>query len=222
MSIGKIIQSNSHIAYIGQLYGAYEAETDVSPRMPIFGQFVRVALRSQEQFMGGRAPTTQHSAVGIIYGTHLLNPFLLREGPRLSSEKQTEVFSPDSISEKVRVIFILLLGTVEHTITAGRRGKIISVMQGVPFFSLESGNEIEMMDNEEVQAFHCFGDPTTTDTSDLRMEYVSTLLTQHHRLMPMVTVQIIDELERLFPDQSSALVIIKRNITWRLMIESTR
>jgi hypothetical protein len=37
----------------------------------------------------------------------------------------------------------------------------------------------------------------------------------------MVTLRIIDQLERLFPQNSSLLSIVKRNFAWRLKVETT-
>jgi hypothetical protein len=37
----------------------------------------------------------------------------------------------------------------------------------------------------------------------------------------MVTLRIIDQLERIFPGNRSLLSIVKRNFAWRLKVETT-
>ena len=55
----------------------------------------------------------------------------------------------------------------------------------------------------------------------LHMGYLPHIIAQRNSLLPMVTLRIIDQLERLFPQNLSLLSIVKRNFAWRLKVETT-
>src|SRR3989440_6194066 len=165
MFIGKIVKSDSHINYVCQIYGPREVEVEPSPADYAFGRFVRVAVRSAladapdtrivERALGkSQEPVTY--AVGVIYDTILLNPAFGSLGPRLSNETQVELFSPDYISEKAVLIYVMVLGMLEQRVVPASQPEMLSVMHGVPLLSLELGSEIETMTDEEVRAFHYF------------------------------------------------------------------
>ncbi len=231
MFIGKIVKSDSHINYVCQIYGPREVEVEPSPADYAFGRFVRVAIRSGllddptakvDLALGiSHEPVTY--AIGVIYDTILLNPAFGSLGPRLSNETQVELFSPDYISEKAVLIYVMILGMIEQQMMLGGRMEILSTMHGVPLLSLELGSEIETMTDEEVRAFHFFSDPGRTDNPAkyLHMGYLPHIIAQRNSLLPMVTLRIIDQLERLFPQNLSLLSIVKRNFAWRLKVETT-
>jgi hypothetical protein len=79
------------------------------------------------------------------------------------------------------------------------------------------------MSDEEVRAFHIFSDPDRADDQApyLHMGYLPHIIAQRNSLLPMVTLRIIDQLERLFPQNASLLAIVKRNFAWRLKVETT-
>src|SRR2546425_9978437 len=182
MFIGKIVKSDSHINYVCQIYGPREVEVEPSPADYAFGRFVRVAVRSAladtpdsrivERALGiSQEPVTY--AVGVIYDTILLNPAFGSLGPRLSNETQVELFSPDYISEKAVLIYIMVLGMIEQRMADGK-AEVLSAMHGVPLLSLELGSEIETMTDEEVRSFHFFSDPDRQDNQEkhLHMGYL--------------------------------------------------
>jgi hypothetical protein len=234
MFIGKIVKSDSHINYVCQIYGPREVEVEPGPPDYAFGRFVRIAVRSNQYdnpnitldlALGiSQEPVTY--AVGVIYDTILLNPAFGSLGPRLSNETQVELFSPDYISEKAVLIYVMVLGMMELSPSASDSSSAISTMHGVPLLSLELGSEIETMTDEEVRAFHFFTDATGSAGSDtqmpyLHMGYLPHIIAQRNSLLPMVTLRIIDQLERLFPQNLSLLSIVKRNFAWRLKVETT-
>src|SRR3989454_11051000 len=230
MFIGKIVKSDSHINYVCQIYGPREVEVEPSPADYAFGRFVRVAVRSEQahdphsdlNFALGISYEPKTYAIGVIYDTILLNPAFGSLGPRLSNETQVELFSPDYISEKAVLIYVMVLGMMEQRTMLIGQAEILSTMHGVPLLSLELGSEIETMDDEEVRAFHFFSDPDRADKGAyLHMGYLPHIITQRNSLLPMVTLQIIDQLERLFPKNTSLLSIVKRNFAWRLKVETT-
>ena len=78
------------------------------------------------------------------------------------------------------------------------------------------------MTDAEVRAFHCGGFQTGCDSPQpcVHVGYLPHLLAQRNSLLPMVTLRIIDQLERLFPQNISLLSIIKRNFAWRLKVKT--
>ena len=231
MFIGKIVKSDSHINYVCQIYGPREVEVEPGPPDYAFGRFVRIAVRSNQYddpdttldlALGiSQEPVTY--AVGVIYDTILLNPAFGSLGPRLSNETQVELFSPDYISEKAVLIYVMVLGMMELRPSPSGSASILSTMQGVPLLSLELGSEVETMTDEEVRTFHFFSDPAGSDTQTpyLHMGYLPHIIAQRNSLLPMVTLRIIDQLERLFPQNLALLSIVKRNFAWRLKVETT-
>ena len=235
MIIGKIVKSESHINYVCQIFGPHEADERPRPEDYAFGRFVRVAIRSEQsddmfdslidyESKMGQKPTTY--AVGVIYDTILMNPAYGMLGPRLSNETQVELFSPDYISEKAVLIHIMILGVIEQEVqeeTAASEQS--SIVQGVPLLSLELDSEVETMSDDEVAAFHFFADPTGAAIQGdgqpyLHMGYLPHVISQRNSLLPMVALRIIDQLERLFPQNIALLSIVKRNFAWRLKVES--
>ncbi|HLZ63305.1 MAG TPA: hypothetical protein VKR06_40750 [Ktedonosporobacter sp.] len=233
MFIGKIVKSDSHINYVCQIYGPREMEVVPGPADYAFGRMVRVAVRSSQGddpdtalgVMLGRSQEPVTYAIGVIYDTILLNPAFGSLGPRLSNETQVELFSPDYISEKAVLIYVMVLGMMELRQSAGAAMEVLSTMHGVPLLSLELGSEIETMTDEEVRAFHFFSDPAPTGPDSqnayLHMGYLPHIIAQRSSLLPMVTLGIIDQLERLFPENLAVLSIVKRNFAWRLKVETT-
>jgi hypothetical protein len=228
MFIGKIVKSDSHINYVCQIYGPREVEIEPGPADYSFGRFVRVAIRSaltddpnaSLDFALGLSQEPVTYAVGVIYDTILVNPAFGTLGPRLSNETQVELFSPDYISEKAVLIYIMVLGMIELRQTSKGNREVLSAMHGVPSLSLELGSEIETMNDEEVQAFHFFQDAVDKQPY-LHIGYLPHIITQRNSLLPMVTLRIIDQLEHLFPQNLALLSIVKRNFAWRLKVETT-
>ncbi|MBO0781501.1 MAG: hypothetical protein J2P37_21995 [Ktedonobacteraceae bacterium] len=232
MIIGKIVKSDSHINYVCQIYGPREVEVQPAPADYAFGHFVRVAVRSAQvddpEVALDRALGIRHDpvtyAVGVIYDTILVNPAFGSLGPRLSNETQVELFSPDYISEKAVMIYVMVLGMMEVRQQPGGEIETLSLMHGVPLLSLELGSEIETMTDEEVRAFHFFSDGSAGPGDQrpyLHMGYLPHIIAQRSSLLPMVTLRIIDQLERLFPQNLALLSIVKRNFAWRLKVETT-
>ncbi len=229
MNIGKIVKSDSHINYVCQIHGPLEFDQQPDPADYAFGRFVRIAIRSEQsddhdvslQLTPGKRSESQKHAVGVIYDTILVNPAFGSLGPRLSNETQVELFSPDYISEKAVIIYVMVLGMIEQRLTPGGEREILSVMHGVPLLSLELGSVVETMTDDEVCVFHYFSDPEpTTKGQYLHMGYLPHIIAQRSSLLPMVTLRIIDQLERLFPQNLALLSIVKRNFAWRLKVET--
>jgi len=228
--IGKIVESSSHINYVCQIYGPLEVEMPPHPSDYAFGHFVRVAVRARlRNESHGRQDTnlSRHDepscyTVGVIYDTILLNPTYGSLGPRLSTETQVEVFSPDYLSERAVLVHVLMLGTMEQWRVSDGTPKT-RIVQGIPADALELDSSVETMTDEEVQLFHLFSDQEDAQNQSayLHLGYLPYLITQQHSLLPLVVLRILDQLEQLFPQQRSLLSILKRNFAWRMKVETT-
>jgi hypothetical protein len=233
MFIGKIVKSDSHINYVCQVYAPREMDIDPSPADYTFGRFVRIAVKARQDddptstldYALGLNQEPLTYAIGVIYDTILMNPAFGSLGPRLSNETQVELFSPDYISEKAVLIYILILGMLETQPDSANTSTILSTMHGVPPLSLELGSVIETMTDEEVRSFHYFSDSAGNGPDPLQpylhMGYLPHIISQRNSLLPMVALRIIDQLERLFPQNLALLSIVKRNFAWRLKVETT-
>lgn len=228
MIIGKIVKSDSHINYVCQIVGPHEMDEEPNPGDYAFGRFVRVAVREgqKDEFPTvhryDEQPMVTTYAVGVIYDTILQNPAYGVLGPRLSNETQVELFSPDYISEKATLVYVMVLGMVKLHPIVPRPLEFLTVTHGVPPLSLTLESKVETMTDEEVRAFHLFSDAIQGEQRGpyLHIGYVPHIIAQRSSLLPMVTLQIIDQLERLFPQNLALLSIVKRNFAWRLKVET--
>ncbi len=230
MVIGKIVKSYSHINYVCQIYGPLEVEVSPHPSDYAFGHFVRVAVRSRLLDEARIRRDTNLSrndepccyTVGVIYDTILLNPTYGSLGPRLSTETQVELFSPDYLSERAVLVHVIMLGTMEQCRVSDCIPQT-RIVHGVPADALELDSSVETMTDEEVHLFHFFRDQEDAEnhTAYLHMGYLAHMITQQHSLLPLVILRILDQLEQLFPQQLALLSILKRNFAWRMKVETT-
>jgi hypothetical protein len=230
MYIGKIVKSDSQTNYVCQIYGRLEVELEPSPADYVFGRFVRVATPKPPRLVHVEtepAPDNYHESiiylVGVIYNTLLVNPDFSSFGPRIaSSEFQTEIFSPDYVSETAVLVHLIALGMGEMRITNNGEREFNPLMQGVPPLSPKLGGEVETMGDDEVRAFHFFSDSTNPGSVPyLYLGYLPHIIAQHNSLIPLVILRIIDQLERLLPQHLTILSIVKRDFAWRLKVLTT-
>jgi hypothetical protein len=238
VSIGKIVRSESHVRYTCQVYAPGEIALPPEPADYAFGSFMRMPLRAgtpradvadmgtmglgfgsgaplSDALEPAPDPSTQQWAVGLIFDTILLNPAFGTLGPRLSSDEQVELFSPDYLSERAVLVSILLLGT-----TTLRRGRIARVYHGVPPLAPDLGAVVESLTDEDVRAFHAFAAAGNGAHPALHMGYLPHAVAQDHPLLPQAMLQTIERLERLLPANAAVLSIVKRNLAWRLKVEA--
>jgi hypothetical protein len=228
--IGKIVKSSSHINYICQIYGPLEIEAPPDVTHYAFGHFVRVALpfrpsdlsRHGQERDQCRDEQSSCSIVGVIYDTQLLNPDFGSLGPRLSTETQVEVFSPDYLLEQAVLVHLVMLGVMQHH-TSTHGPLKLHIDHGIPSFPLELNSSVQTMTDEDVHRFHLFDDQGNAENQHeyLHMGYLPHLIAQQNSLIPLVILRIIDQLEPLFPHHRSLLSILKRNFAWRLKVETT-
>ena len=237
-SIGKIVRSESHVRYTCQVYAPGEVARQPEPDEYAFGNFVCLPLRSASPradvvdltlLTGGfdvSAPLSdaleavpeagaEQWAVGLIFDTILVNPAFGTLGPRLSSDEQVELFSPDYLSERAVLVSILLLGTMTL-----RRGRVVRVYHGVPPLAPDLGAAVESLTDADITAFHAFVAPGNGAHPTLHMGYLPHAVAQTHPLLPQAMLQTIERLERLLPANAALLSIVKRNLAWRLKVEA--
>jgi hypothetical protein len=225
--IGRIVKSSSHINYVCQIYGSMEIEDPPDAAAYAFGHFVRIAVQSRLSDLTHiidhrRDEECSCHTIGVICDTQLLNPNFGSLGPRLSTEAQVEVFSPDYLVEKAVLVHLITLGVVEQRRSSSGLQQI-HVVHGIPSFPLELNSSVETMTDEDVHRFHLFHDQGNAENQDeyLHMGYLPHLIAQQNSLIPLVILRIIDQLEQLFPQHLSLLSIFKHNFAWRLKVETT-
>ncbi len=154
--------------------------------------------------------------IGLIYDTILLNPAFGTLGPRLSSDEQVELFSPDYLSERAVLVSILLLGTLTSE-GAGARAQ-----HGIPPVAPDLGAEVSSLPDEALRSFHWFADYGEPGGARpyLHMGYLPHAVAQDNPLLPMALLRTIERLERVFPENVALLSIVKRNFAWRLKVQS--
>jgi hypothetical protein len=204
--IGTIVNSDSHIHYWCQIHGPHDVADPPDPQDYAFGQFVRVSLPNRPD-----APGDAPILVGVIYDTVLVNPAFGSMGPRLSKDDaQRAIFSPDYLSERATLLKLLALGTVDD---AGQR-----IQHGVPPLALELGATVAPLDEPSVRAFHLFSDGDGPPY--LHMGYLPQLIAQPYGLLPQAALCILDQLRAIFPEHLRLLSIVRRNLAWKLSVET--
>lgn len=192
MLLGKIVRSSSHIDYVCQVYSPGEVEQPPIPADYGFGTFVRIALETQPQSW----------LVGLVYDTVLLNPDFGNLGPRLSPQAELAVFSPDYLQEKATLIGISALGTLTE---AGQS------TQGVPALAALTDAPVEKMTDNQVKTFH-------QGNSSVRLAYMPLLMSQGSPLTLHLLRDIISRLQQFFPEQSTSLAVLQRELIWQSQV----
>ncbi len=194
--IGKIIKSNSHIDYVCQVYGPGETAQPPSPEQHALGTWVEMPAGSDR----GSA------AVGLVYDTQLYNPAYGTFGPRLSSQAQLEVFSPDYLNETAVLLGVLVVGQM----TGAQR-----VASGYCPVVAPIGAEVTRMTPERMRAFHENG-------AQLDLGYYSLLLSIPDPIMPPLLLGVLDGLEDLMPEQERTISALRTSLSWRTRVELAR
>jgi len=194
MKIGKIVKSNSHVDYAGQVISKLEVDEKETPHPDdyTFAQFVKIPNNDQE-------------TIGVIYNSLLINPDFGNFGPRLTNPSEANrIFSPDYINEQGILIGILLLGWR----TDGQNH------QRIPRVVLPADSAIEKMSDEEMHAFH------RDVNGQLQMHYVPHVITHGGQLARQLLLTIIEQLTEIAPEEDHArLRVLERTLVWQQTIE---
>jgi hypothetical protein len=190
--IGTIVRSNSHISYMCRVYGKLETDDPPRPDHFAFGTFVRF------EPVEGSGP----QLVGVVRDTLLLNPDYGNLGPRLSSDRELAVFSPDYLNEKGVLVDILVLGWREGG----------EVHHGIPPLAAQVGTRVETMPEELVHDFHRDGQ------NRFLMGYLPQAMTRNDPMIATLLLTVLARLEPAFPDQRKVIGVLKNNLAWKARV----
>ncbi len=192
MTIGKLIKSNTHTDYVCQVYGPAEVDDPPAAEEHAFGTFVRVPLAADAGHL-----------VGIIYDTVLLNPEFGALGPRLSPASDLAVFSPDYLAEKVTLVGITAVGSLQPDGSA---------RHGVPALAAGVDALVEAMDDDEVHAFHA------APSGGVRLEYAPLLMALRNPLARYLLLHVMRRLTALFPGHAAQLSVLRGELAWQAQV----
>ncbi|HIK54829.1 MAG TPA: hypothetical protein IGS37_06670 [Synechococcales cyanobacterium M55_K2018_004] len=199
MRLGKVVKSNSHCDYVVQLDDQMAVADPPQADDFGFGSFVKLDAKDR------------HWAVGLIYNSLLVNPFL-NNGPRLSSEPDP-LFTPDLINETQTLLGVVLVGWLE------RQGEVVYGVQGIPRVVVPVNTEVSTMTPEEIYRFH------VTAEGRSQFSYYSHLLRCGGSFAPQLTQQVLKEIidANLFTGADQrALEILCRELSWKTTMSAMR
>lgn len=189
--LGKVVKSNSHTDYVCQIYGKYEIESAPTNTDYAFGTFVSIELDA-------------HSAlIGLIYDTVLLNPDFGRLGPRLSTESDLALFSPDYLNERATIVGIVIVGQVNNG----------SCRQGTPHIAANSDSIVRQLSEDDILDFH-------EVEGRLRIAYLPQLIQRPDPLTHQLALAVVQHLEQIMPQQGSLLNLLEDDLCWQLQINA--
>jgi hypothetical protein len=191
ITLGKIVKSNSHTDYVCQIYGKHETEYVPTSEDYAFGTFVSVEL------------SEKLALVGLIYDTVLMNPDFGRLGPRLSSEEDLALFSPDYLNERAVLTGIVVIGQVNQGVC----------YQGIPRVSAISDSLVRGMSEDEIVEFH-------HPNNHLQVAYLPQLIQRADPLARQLALTVMHQLSDLLPEQHPLLHIIEDDLNWQLQISA--
>lgn len=194
--IGKVIKSNSHIDYVCQVHGPGEVASPPAPEDYALGTWVCIPAGSNSNSF----------AVGLIYDTQLYNPDYGTFGPRLSSQSQLEVFSPDYLNETAVLLGVLVVGQTQ----GGRR-----VASGYSPVAAQVGADVSTMDDDDVREFHL-------GEHGLEVGYYSLLLAMSDPIIPQLLLRVLDGLEDKLPEHARVINSLRSSLAWKTHVGLVR
>jgi len=228
--LGKIVKSASHVRYQARIYDRRSVDCAPGPGDYALGSFVRMALRATKADLvpllrvsaGAAARWASPTAyvVGVICDTVLLTQGPDRTSAHLSNEMQREIFSPDFVEDQAVLVWIQLVGmmVVQQGQAVPAESGILYGTHGVPLLAAEPESEVERMAEVEIRSFHLQRDRSTGAVSGGMVPYLGyydQLATPVNSLMPQVRLLILEHLERLFPDHTPRLRLLKHLGGWQ-------
>lgn len=191
MRLGKIVASDSHLQYRCQVYGPHEVSDPPRPDDYGLGNYVSVPLGNDR------------ALVGIIADTQLHNPEFGSFSPRLSSDEELEVFSPDYLADTRTLVSVAVIGYFDE------HGQ---PHQDAPQVAPPVNAGVELMEEERVRAFHEPG-------GEVSLSYLPFLLgvARTNPVMMQAILKALHRLETVFPDgpASLRLRLVRQNLSWQ-------
>lgn len=192
--IGRVVGSSDQADYVVQIHNPADVPEPPSPHERSFGQFVAIPVDDDDRL------------IGVIYTTQLINPTYGSLGPRLSTEQELPVFTPDYLAETATVVGISILGTARVV------GGATLYDQRTPSVAASVDASACLLDDDEMLAFHRPG-------GTLRLAYFPRLLSRPVPTLPDLLCSILDRLIHAFPEDRPRLAVARQNLLWRATIE---
>jgi hypothetical protein len=187
--IGSIVASNDHLTYLCRIYGPLEVDHRPARSDYSLGRFVAIPLDEMENV----------SLVGMITDSALINPDYGSYGPRLSSESDLEVFSPDSVNERGVLVTIRLVGSVSHALPS----------HDIPVWIAEAGSAVAVMDASAVCKFHQNSDGAFI------IAYYPRLVALRDAVLQRLLLRTLEMLAPSFPDDKPIIDLLRGNLAWQ-------
>jgi hypothetical protein len=194
LEIGKVVGSNDQADYLVQVHGPGDVPIAPAPAEHAFGQFVEIPVDDANRL------------VGIIYTTQLFNPSYGALGPRLSTEQELPVFSPDYLAETATIVGVAIVGTARVGFGA------VEFSQLTPGLAAALGAPVRQLPDDAVSAFHQPG-------GRLQLAYVARLLARPFPALPDLLCGILDRLGTAWPAERDRLAVVRQNIRWHAAVE---
>jgi hypothetical protein len=193
--IARIVKSNSHVDYVARVIDRLDAERPPAAEDYGFAQFVSSPVGEADE------------VVGVVYTTMLANPEYGSYGPRLSSQAELAVLSPDYLNEQGVLLGVLLVGWRE-------RG---AARQGVPRRVVPVGQDVFKLPDEEVYQFHAGADGA------LRLHYFSQVLAHAGPFAAPLVEAVVGQLEpACTPQERQRLCVLKKSLVWQRTVGGAR
>jgi hypothetical protein len=196
LEIGRIVASHDQTDYVIQVNASGDVALPPTPIEYGFGQFVGLPIEAD-------------LLVGLIYTTQLINPAYGALGPRLSTEQELPVFSPDYLPETATVVGVTVVGTIRHA--NGRP----TYDQATPVVAPTIDSPVHLLSDDEFLAFHF-------PNGRLRLAYFPRLLSRPFPSLADLLSSILDRLAVNRPDEQRRLDVTRRNIRWRAIVGEGR
>jgi hypothetical protein len=198
--IAKIVKSNSHVDYVARVVDELDADEPPSTEDYGFAQFVAVPVAEGEE------------VVGVVYDSQLANPDYGSFGPRLSSDSELKVLSPDVLNERGVLLGILLVGRRERA-----AGGAWVAHQGVPRRVVPVGQDVLRLPDEDVAGFH------RGEDGSVRLHYFSQAIAHAGLFAAPLVESVIEQLEpACTPAERQQLCVLKKSLVWQRTLGGMR
>jgi hypothetical protein len=187
--IGSIVASNDHLTYLCRIYGPLEVDLVPTPTDYSLGRFVAIPLPLMADV----------HLVGMISDSALINPDYGNYGPRLSTQNDLKVFSPDSVNERGVLVTIRLLGATSNA----------GPSHDIPVWVAAAGSPVTVMEAGAVRAFHEGPDHS------FMIGYYPRLLEFRDPVMQRLLLRTLDELALSFSEDEALINLLRGNLAWQ-------
>lgn len=187
--IGSIVASSDHLTYFCRIYGPLEVASVPTRADYALGQFVAIPLDD----------STDTHLIGMITDSVLINPEYGNYGPRLSSESDLQIFSPDTVNERGVLVTIRLVGSTEGVVASHE----------IPPWVAGAGSAVSVLEPDRVWAFH------RGLAGELMIGYYPRLLGLRDPVIQRVLLTTLERLAASFPEEAALIRVLGTNLAWQ-------